>query len=157
VASLIAAPAPPPDGEHFIPMMEQVAANCGKLPHSSSADAGYFSEANVGWALNPGADPHIATGRRKHDAPSPKVRGRPPQNLTLKEAMARKLATKAGAKIYSRRKVIAEPPFGQIKHARGFRQFLLRGLAQVRGEWSLIPLTHNLLKLHSVHPRLALT
>lgn len=147
----------PPDVEHFIPMMEQVAANCGKLSHVSSADAGYFSEANVEWALNQGADAHIATGRRKHDEQPPTVRGRSPKNLTLKEAMARKLATKTGAKIYSRRKVIAEPPFGQIKQARGFRQFLLRGLAKVRGEWSLITLTHNLLKLHSVHPRLALT
>jgi predicted aldo/keto reductase-like oxidoreductase len=120
-------------------MMEGVASNCGKMPHSSSADAGYFSEANAEWALNQGINAHIATGRRKHDEP------------------ARKLATKAGAKVYSRRKVIAEPPFGQIKAARGFRQFLLRSLAKVRGEWSLITLTHNLLKLHSVHPRLALT
>jgi hypothetical protein len=118
------------------------------MPQSSSADAGYFSEANAEWALNQGIDIHIATGRRKHDEPAPTV---------LKEMMARKLATKSGAKVYSRRKVIAEPPFGQIKSARGFRHFLLRGLAKVRGEWSLITLTHNLLKLHSVHPRLALT
>jgi hypothetical protein len=61
--------------------------------------------------------------------------------------MARKLATQRGRAVYARRKVIAEPPFGQIKN-RGFRQFLLRGLAKVRGEWSLITLTHNLLKLH---------
>lgn len=147
----------PPDVEHFIPMMEQVRANCGKLPRSSSADAGYFSEANVEWALDQGMDAHIATGRRKHDEPPPTVRGRAPKGMTLKQRMARKLATKAGAKVYSRRKVIAEPPFGQIKQARGFRQLLLRGLAKVRGEWSLITLTHNLLKLHSVHSRMALT
>jgi len=147
----------PPDVEHFIPMMEQVANNCGKMPHSSSADAGYFSEANAEWALNQGINAHIATGRRKHDELAPTVRGRPRRDMTLKEMMARKLSTKAGAKVYSRRKVIAEPPFGQIKQARGFRQFLLRGLAKVRGEWSLISLTHNLLKLHSAYPRLALT
>jgi hypothetical protein len=147
----------PPDVEHFIPMMVEVAANCGRMPQSSSADAGYLSEANVEWALNQGIDAHIATGRRKHDEAPPTVRGRAPKDLTLKEMMARKLATRVGAKVYSRRKVIAEPPFGQIKQARGFRQFLLRGLAKVRGEWSLITLTHNLLKLHSVHPRLALT
>jgi transposase len=147
----------PPDVEHFIPMMEQVIGNCGKPPHSISADAGYFSEANVEWAFNQGANPHIATGRRKHDEPAPTVRGRAPTDLTLKQRMARKLATQAGAKVYSRRKVIAEPPFGQIKQARGFRQFLLRGLAKVRGEWSLITLTHNLLKLYSVSPRLAPT
>ena len=62
--------------------------------------------------------------------------------------MARKLATKAGKAVYSRRKVIVEPVFGQIKEARGLRRFLLRGLQKVRGEWSLITLTHNILKLH---------
>ena len=62
--------------------------------------------------------------------------------------MRRKLATKAGRAMYSRRKTIVEPVFGQIKEARGFRRFLLRGIAKVRGEWSLISLTHNLLELH---------
>ena len=137
----------PPDVEHLIPMVEQVIANCGELPAATSADAGYLSEANLEWMLNQGANPHIATGRRKHNEPPPTVKGRPPKNLTLKQEMARKLATKPGAKIYSRRKVIVEPVFGQIKN-RGFRQFLLRGLAKVRAEWSLICLTHNLLKLH---------
>jgi transposase len=138
----------PPDVEHFKPMLEQVMANCGAAPRASSADAGYFSETNVEWALNQGVDPHIATGRRKHGELTPTVRGRTPKDLTLKQLMARKLATQAGAAVYARRKVIAEPPFGQIKHARGFRQFLLRGLVKVRGEWSLITLGHNLLKLH---------
>jgi transposase len=137
----------PPDVEHFVPMLEAVVANCGRPPEEMSADAGYFSEANVVQSFERGVDPHIATGRRKHDEPAPTVRGRTPAGLTLKELMARKLATKAGAKIYSRRKVIVEPAFGQIKN-RGFRQFLLRGLAKVRGEWSLIALTHNLLKLY---------
>ena len=63
--------------------------------------------------------------------------------------------------MYARRKVIVEPPFGQIKQARGFRQFLLRGLVKVTGEWSLITLTHNLLKLYRAisilpHPSAAL-
>jgi hypothetical protein len=62
--------------------------------------------------------------------------------------MARKLATKDGAAVYARRKVIVEPVFGQTKEARGFRRFLLRGLAKVRNEWSLISLTHNILKLY---------
>lgn len=61
--------------------------------------------------------------------------------------MRSKLSTPEGAKVYSRRKVIVEPPFGQIKN-RGFRSFLLRGLEKVRGNWSLIALSHNLLKLH---------
>ena len=137
----------PPDAEHLLPMLEEVVANCGRAPDEASADAGYFSEANVLGAIERGVDPHIATGRRKHGEPAPTVRGRPPKDMTFKELMARKLATARGAKTYSRRKVIVEPVFGQIKN-RGFRQFLLRGLAKVRGEWSLITLTHNLLKLH---------
>ena len=66
---------------------------------------------------------------------------------TAKEKMAAKLRTPAGRALYSRRKAIVEPVFGQIKGARGFRRFLLRGLAKVRGEWRLVCLTHNLLKI----------
>ena len=138
----------PPDVEHLVPMLERTIENCGETPEKLSADAGYCSEANLVYAHNQGIDAHIATGRRKHDEPPPIVRGRPPRDMTLKQAMARKLATKPGAAVYSRRKVIVEPPFGQIKQARGFRGFLLRGIDKVRGEWSLITLTHNLLKLH---------
>jgi transposase len=138
----------PPDAEHFIPMLEQAMQNCGERPRATSADAGYCSERNIGWALNQGLGPHIATGRMKHDAKPPTVRGRPPKTQTLKQTMARLLSTRHGKKVYSRRKVIAEPPFGQIKN-RGFRQFLLRGRAKVSGEWSLITATHNLLKLHA--------
>jgi IS5 family transposase len=62
--------------------------------------------------------------------------------------MKRKLQTRAGRAIYATRKTIVEPVFGQIKQARGFRRFRLRGLAKVRGEWALLCLTHNILKLH---------
>ena len=64
--------------------------------------------------------------------------------------MQRKLATKVGAAVYATRKAIVEPVFGQIKQVRGFRQFLLRGLQKVQGEWSLICLTHNILKLYRI-------
>jgi len=68
--------------------------------------------------------------------------------------MRRKLKTKAGKAVYAARKTIVEPVFGQIKHARGFRQFLLRGIDKVRAEWSLVCLTHNVLKLYRLcHPR----
>jgi hypothetical protein len=70
-----------------------------------------------------------------------------PAAATAKEKMAAKLRTPAGQALYARRKVIVEPVFGQIKGARGFRRFLLRGLAKVRGEWRLVCLTHNLLKI----------
>jgi hypothetical protein len=67
--------------------------------------------------------------------------------MTLKQEMTRRLRTERARALYARRKVIVEPVFGQIKAARGIRTFLLRGLAKVRGEWSLIAMTHNLLKL----------
>ncbi|MGF1579235.1 MAG: transposase, partial [Gemmataceae bacterium] len=66
---------------------------------------------------------------------------------SAKQKMQQKLQSEEGRKIYSRRKVIVEPVFGQIKGARGLRRFLLRGLEKIRAEWSLMCLTHNLLKL----------
>jgi transposase len=138
----------PPDPEHLVPMLVKTVDNCGATPEKLVADAGYFSENNVCEPHKWGIDPYIATGRQHHDDTPPVVRGRAPSDLTMKEAMARKLATKAGKAVYSRRKVIVEPVFGQIKEARGLRRFLLRGLQKVRGEWSLITLTHNILKLH---------
>ena len=66
---------------------------------------------------------------------------------TAQERMAAKVWTPEGKALYARRKVIVEPVFGQIKEARGFRRFLLRGLEKIRGEWRLVCLTHNLLKL----------
>jgi transposase len=139
----------PPDVEHLVPMIARTVENCGRKPAKLVADAGYFSEANVCETVKWGIDPYIATGRRRHDEQVIAPRGRAPAGLSIKEAMARKLATKSGSAIYSRRKVIVEPVFGQVKEARGFRRFLLRGLQKVRGEWSLIALTHNLLKLHA--------
>lgn len=139
----------PPDVEHLAPLLEQVVANCGAAPERLTADTGYFSEKNVAAAEALGVDPYIATERWRRGEPRPvAARGRPPANLTPKQKMKRKLLTKAGLAIYSRRKTTVEPVFGQIKQARGLRQFLLRGIEKVRAEWSLISLTHNLLKLH---------
>jgi transposase len=138
----------PPDVEHFVPMVEQVIENCGGVPAFMTADAGYFSEENIIRAAELGVDAYIPARRDKHGQAPPPVRGRPPEGMTLKDWMKRRLATKKGRARYARRKAVAEPPFGQIKHARGFRQLLLRGLDKARGEWALICLTHNLLKLH---------
>ena len=138
----------PPDAEHLVPMLVQTVANCGAKPEKLLADAGYYSEANACEAEKWKVDPYIATGRQRRSEPPPQVLGRPPADLTNKQQMARKLATKDGAAVYARRKVIVEPVFGQTKEARGFRRFLLRGLAKVRHEWSLISLTHNILKLY---------
>ncbi len=71
----------------------------------------------------------------------------PPPKLTPKERMARKLRTPSSRQRYAKRKHIVEPVFGQMKQARGFRQFLLRGLNNVKAEWNLLCLTHNLLKM----------
>lgn len=138
----------PPDVEHLAPMLEQVVENCG-APEKVTADTGYFSQTNVAAAEALGIDPYIATERWKRGEPRPTApRGRLPAGLTPKQRMKRKLLTKAGLATYSRRKTTVEPVFGQVKEARGLRQFLLRGIDKVRAEWSLICLTHNLLKLH---------
>ena len=86
----------------------------------------------------------MATGRQKHHTPEAEASDAP---ATAKKRMAAKVRTPEGKALYARRKVIVEPVFGQIKEARGFRRFLLRGLAKIRGEWCLVCLTHNLRKL----------
>jgi hypothetical protein len=93
-------------------------------------------------------DAYIATGRLKHgEVPPPAPLGRMPKGLTIKERMARKLRTIKGRCTYAKRKEIAEPAIGQIKEARGFRRFMLRGMEKVSHEFDLICLPHNLLKL----------
>lgn len=136
-----------PDAEHFVPMLDRAIANCGAVPKKLSADTGYFSAANVQRASCRGVDAYVAIQRAKHGAKEPEESAA--KDDSAKAQMRTKLQTEQGAKVYSRRKVIVEPPFGQIKN-RGFRGFLLRGLEKVRGEWSLITLGHNLLKLHRV-------
>jgi IS5 family transposase len=71
-----------------------------------------------------------------------------PEGATRTDRMRRKLQTKAGKSVYARRKAIVEPAFGQIKEVRRFRRFSLRGPIKVQGEWALMCLTHNILKLH---------
>lgn len=110
----------------------------------TTLDNGYYSEAAVQALEALGFAPYIATGRQKHHSPEAEASDVP---ATAQERMAAKVRTPAGKALYARRKVIVEPVFGQIKEARGFRRFLLRGLEKIRGEWRLVCLTHNLLKL----------
>lgn len=137
------------DVKELQPLVEQISSNLrGAKPKQVSADTGYFSEHNVDFLEDAGIDAFIATKRHQHGAdPPPPPRGRTPKDLTKKQRMERKLRTKRGKKIYARRKVIAEPVFGQIKEPLGFRSFLLRSHPKVRGEWNLIAAVHNLLKL----------
>src|SRR5258707_4894772 len=93
----------------------------------------------------------VTTKKQKHgEGSEPCKRGPLPEDASRVERMERKLKTKVGAAVYARRKCIVEPVFGQIKQARGFRQFLLRGLDKIRGEWALSCTTHNHLKVHRI-------
>jgi len=122
-------------------------------PIPAALDAGYFSGPAVAALEREGFDPYIATERQRHHsatstAPAQDAtRTTTAEPATAKEKMQAKLKTATGRAIYARRKAIAEPVFGQIKEARGFRRFLLRGLEKIRGEWRLVCLTHNLLKI----------
>jgi transposase len=147
------------DKRQVVPMVEQSrenlqAAGVDEKIGAFDADTGYFSEENVSYLEDQEIDPYIATERLKHHEKIPLVpKGRPPKDLTPKQRMARKLRTKRGRETYAKRKGMIEPIFGQIKQARGFRQFLLRGMEKMRGEWSLVCMTHNLLKLFQAQQR----
>jgi transposase len=134
------------DKEQLLPMIEVVQQQSGQRPGEVLADSGYCSEKNLEQLDIAG---YIATGKQKHgEYRKPCPRGPLPHNATRVDRMKRKLQTKVGKAIYATRKTIVEPVFGQIKQARGFRQFLLRGIEKVRGEWALVCLTHNILKFY---------
>ena len=147
------------DKRQVVPMVEQSkenleAAGVEEKIGAFDADTGYFSEENVSYLEGEQIDPYISTERLKHHEKIPLVpKGRPPKDLTAKQRMARKLRTKKGRETYAKRKGMIEPIFGQIKQARGFRQFLLRGMDKMRGEWRLVCMTHNLLKLFQTRER----
>ena len=136
------------DKGQAVVMAEEVIANTGTVPQEISADAGYYSAQTVEGLYALGVDPYIAPEKTRHGTrPEPAPRGRIPKGLSARDRMRRKLRTKRGRERYALRMETAEPVFGQIKQGRGFRQFLLRGLEKVQGEWSLICTGHNLLKL----------
>lgn len=120
-----------------------------QMPKVLTADAGYDVAAHETMLRKSKIDAYIAVAREKHGhgSDTPSVRGRPPKDLTFKQWMARKVRTKKGRKIYARRKVIAEPAIGQIKHVMGFRQFSLRGAWKAEAEWFLVSAAHNFRKL----------
>jgi transposase/IS5 family transposase len=138
-----------PDVQELIPAVKRISQLLRRKPKRVLADAGYWSAQNVTDLERMGIDPYIASERRKHSDPLPPApRGRPPKNLTPKERMNRKLSTLHGRATYAWRQILPEPVFGQIKHARGFRQFLRRGLHAVSEEWALLTTAHNMLKLY---------
>ena len=137
------------DKKQLMPMITIIAQQSGDTPTQLLADAGYCSDANLTAIANTSIDAYISTRKQKHGVrPGPCPRGPLPKTATIVDRMSRKLHAKTGAAVYAARKGIVEPVIGQIKHARGFRQFLLRGFDKVQGEWSLICTTHNILKLY---------
>ena len=134
------------DAGQLIPMADAVAANAGAKPAQLSADSGYCSEENLAALEARRITGFVATGRQKHgqaaaDGGEAKKKG------PKVEAMRQRLREGGFENPYRLRKQTVEPVFGQIKHARGFRQFLMRGLAKVSGEWAMVCTAHNLLKL----------
>jgi transposase len=143
------------DKKQLMPMVELIEQQSGQRPEVILADNGYCSEENLEH-LESAEEPErqiegfIATGKQKHGEHRLSAkRGPLPKGATRVERMKRKLQTKVGKAVYAARKCVVEPVFGQIKQARGFRQFLLRGKEKVNGEWALLCLTHNLLRLHA--------
>jgi transposase len=137
------------DKKQLLPMITTIAQQSGDTPTQLLADAGYCSDANLTAIADTTIDAYISTRKQKHgERPGPCPRGPLPKTATIIDRMSRKLDTKGGAAVYAARKGIVEPVIGQIKQARGFRQFLLRGFEKVQAEWSLVCTTHNILKLY---------
>ena len=124
-------------------LVGQIKTNTGRQATELSADAGYCSEGNLAILAKRKVRAYVATGKQRHGRARIEGRGQQPRTKTMR----RRLARGGHRSRYRLRKQTVEPVFGQIKQARGFRQFLLRGLDKARGEWSLICTVHNLLKL----------
>ena len=141
------------DCGQLVPMTDAIEANLGCKPAQLSADAGYCSEANLAALEARNIDAYVATGRArdavagKAEAPAAPPSTQPAGSPTRVEAMRAKIKAGGHASPYRLRKQLPEPVFGQIKQARGFRQFLLRGIDKVRAEWAIVCTAHNLLKL----------
>jgi len=141
----------PNDQQEAVPTVDAIPAELGR-PAAAAMDNGYFGAPNVTAFEARGIDPYIATGREPHhqtwqqrflNQPAP-----PPEDASLKEKMAYKLQTEIGKAIYGLRKCTVEPVIGIIKEVLGFRQFSLRGLMAVAGEWCLVCLAFNIKRLH---------
>jgi transposase len=148
----------PNDKEQLLPMLgklEELPAELGRA-EKLLADSGYLSEKNVEACAAAGIEPLIAVKRESHNqswlerfaaAPDP-----PPDSATAMQKMAHRLKTPEGRELYRLRKQTPEPVFGIIKSVMGFRQFLLRGLENVQGEWNLVTMSWNLKRMFALQP-----
>jgi transposase len=144
------------DKQEVAPCLERLAALPEVLGEVEAllADTGYHSEANLDRCEAAGIDPYIPEARQRHNPPlaerfaddPPAPEGKP----TPLEANAHRLRTRAGKARYAKRKATVETVFGIIKHVQGFRQFLLRGLHAVQGEWALVCMGWNLKRLFAL-------
>ena len=137
----------PADYAGLIPLVDQARANLGRKPREVSADTGFATEANHAAMAQRRIAAYLAPGRIRHGETDPAA-GRVLKRKPLMQAMADTIRRAGRRTRYRLRKQVVEPVFGHIKQARGFRQFLLRGLTNVRAEWAIICTVHNLLKLH---------
>ena len=147
------------DKRQLVPMTDAIETNLGRKPEQLSADSGYCSDANIEALETRGIDGYIAPGRAKDAASTAEASAAAslagdgpaaspePASPTRVEAMREKIKAGGHDSPYRLRKQLPEPVFGQIKQARGFRQFLLRGFEKVQAEWSMVCTAHNLLKL----------
>ena len=145
------------DKQQIEPMLGKIADLAEELGQAETllADNGYFSAGNVAACEATGIEPMIAMGRQPHHPPlAERFADAPPapENPTPVEAMAHRLKTPEGRKLYALRKQTPEPVFGIIKSVLGFRQFLLRGLDKVRGEWSLVTMAWNIKRIFALNP-----
>jgi hypothetical protein len=137
-----------PDNGNLLPLLDQVHENCGASPQTSTADAGYWSPEVESEGERRGIGLYIAPDRQRHGSDSDPPETSPAGEPTAQQRMREKLRTPEGRAIYARRKAVVEPVFGQIKEARRFRRFLVRGLEGVSHQWALLCTAHNLLKLY---------
>src|ERR1700716_197500 len=133
------------DQGQLVPLIEAIANNLGRKPEQVSADSGYCSEANLEALEAHGVDGYVAPGRAKHPTAANGKAGGP-----LTQRMRKKIDDGGFETPYRLRKQVVEPGFGQIKQARGFRQFLLRSVEKVHAEWAMICTAHNFLKLFTL-------
>jgi len=137
------------DKQQLVPVLAEVKTNLGRLPEKVTADSGYFSVAAVTNEALSSVDLYVTPDSGKKTEQELATESPPPteEEQEVKAQMREKVKSESGRAVYKRRKMIVEPVFGQVKEVRGFRRFSFRGLQKNEAEWSLICLTHNLLKL----------
>ena len=137
-----------PDAGNLAPMLTMAIDNLGIPPAALTADTGFWTPTVEQTARDLGTEAYVALGRQKHgEAVAPPDDPDAPEPTDPRARMDQRLRSPEGKAVYARRKATVEPIYGQIKECRGFRRFSMRGLAAVSGEWDLVCLTHNLLKL----------